>query len=165
MDDVLRIRWRTRFLAIVGVVALLAAGLPIGLGGPATVNAGPASGPPTITTFWLTNVTQTQATFYFETDQPAEGYLEYGATFDLGRVRPRSTPPQQTQHTIIATNLSANTLYYYRAKAVNEFGEDKTETFTFRTPAASSTAKLIVTKVNSDQATLAGACFAVFRNA
>ena len=151
-----------RHLPVVLLVlsALLASALPLGPKGPKSAAAATA---PTITTFQFTSMTPTEARLYFTTDELAQGYVDYGLTTNLGRVRPTAPSPEALERTVVLDSLKPDTRYYYRARATNAFGEDTTTTSSFRTPTATATARLSVTSTNSDKSLIVpGACFDVF---
>jgi hypothetical protein len=122
--------------------------------------------PPKITKLWVTSVTQTSATIYFETDQPAEGYIDYGLSSSLGRVVPGSPPAPATKHTLTLPSLKPSTSYSFRARAVTAGGQDTTEIHTIRTWPSSATARLTVKKTNADGTkVLTGACWELYTDA
>jgi hypothetical protein len=122
-----------------------------------------ADAPPAITTSWIASLTQTQAVIYFETDQAAKGYVDYGLTTGLGRVRPLVTPAEETTHSVVLSPLKASTKYYWRLRAENANGQTTTALHSFVTPSSASTGRLVVTNTNST-ATIVhiGACYELF---
>ena len=150
-------------VGLIGVFTLLAAGLVTD--GTLAPQQARAATSPRITTVWIASVTQTQAVIYFETDQPTAGYVDYGLTTNLGRVRPLSAPAASLTHTITLPSLKADTRYYWRVRASNGNGTVQGDDAWFRTPSASATAKLTVTTKNTSGSTLLGSCFVVATDA
>jgi hypothetical protein len=154
----------SRLARLLVALVLVVSVLPMGFA--ARQHGAQAATPPKITKVWVTSITPTSASIYFETDQPAQGYVDYGLTSHLGQVVPGSSPAPDTKHTLTLPSLTANTLYYFRARAVTAAGQDTTQIYSFRTPQVSATARLSVKKVNAaGTKVLPGACWDLYADA
>ena len=115
---------------------------------------------------WIISLTQTSAVIYWETDQKVTSTVDYGLTTNLGRQRPTTQPPPSMTHQVELSPLNPGTIYHYRVVSGNVNGDVASSTVSFRTPAATATARLSVTKTNSDRSVLLpGACFDVYTDA
>ena len=125
----------------------------------------PQPAPKMVTGPTILSVTQAAAIVYWETDQKSTGVVDYGLSENLGRIRPKIQPAADMQHTVELSPLEPGRLYYFQASSENVNGSVESMVFTFRTPSATATAKLSVTKMNADRTiVLPGACFDVFRD-
>lgn len=73
--------------------------------------------PPAISNLTLSNVTETSATFSWNTDEAANAVVEYGPTGAYGSSSTDSS--LATSHSITLTGLSSNTSYHYRIKSTD----------------------------------------------
>jgi hypothetical protein len=88
--------------------------------------------PPTISNLVVSNITKNSASITWTTDQPANGYAEYGTTISYGSSASDST--LTTSHAVPLTNLLPATLYHFRVTSANEYGFSSTSVdHTFRT--------------------------------
>jgi uncharacterized surface anchored protein len=123
-------------------------------GQPAKITVGPV----------LTGLSPTSVVIYWETNQATDGVVEFGTSQSLGSRR-IGAGPDGTIHRVALTSLSPARSYHFRIRSENANGEVVSEIFTFRTPAASRTGRVIVTKVGPDREPLANACFAAYIDA
>lgn len=97
----------------------------------------------------VTSITDDQATIVWETDEPSDSYIEFTLDSTFGELDTLAAPPETktlaedvTSHSITLTNLTPDTLYYFRVASVDI--EDNGPTFSadtsFRTAAAPDTA-------------------------
>lgn len=70
---------------------------------------------PTLILLTVANITSTNATISWGTDEATNGTLEYGLTASLGTVRPDAN--LVTTHRFTLASLTPNTLYYYRVRS------------------------------------------------
>jgi uncharacterized surface anchored protein len=126
----------------------------------------PQPTPTIVTGPWILSLTQTAAVISWDTNQKATGVIDYGLTANLGRIRPLTQPAPAMAHQVEISPLKPGTTYFYRIVSTNVNGEVKSEVYSLRTPAATATAQLSVTKTNADKTQiLPGACFEVYRDA
>jgi phosphodiesterase/alkaline phosphatase D-like protein len=89
--------------------------------------------PPLVTQVTSSQVTLTQATIAWNTNELATSQVEYGLTAALGS----STPDDQRlqlSHAVLLSNLAPNTVYYYRVRSRDLGGSlSISPQFTFRT--------------------------------
>ena len=86
------------------------------------LNPGVPSATLTISSPSVTNKTATSATISWTTNIPSTDTVYYGTSKNnLNQVLNDTT--QTTNHSVILTNLSAKTAYYYQIKAVANYGE------------------------------------------
>ena len=102
---------------------LAASGLPQtialdDMGGP------PDTTPPVISGETATNITASDATITWTTDELSNSVVEYGLTTSYGSSS--SNPANVTSHSIPLTGLAANTLYHYRVKSTDAAGNTAT---------------------------------------
>jgi len=74
---------------------------------------------PSILSVTASNLTTTGATISWSTDEAAGSYIEYGLTTSYGS---RTATATSTQHLYTLSNLTPNTLYYYRVLAEDAAG-------------------------------------------
>ena len=109
----------------------------------------------------LGRVTQTSMLIYWETDQPTVGTVEYGRSSSLGSVS--STSPEAKVHRVTISGLQAGRTYHFRTQSTNPNGAVRSLTFYLTTPGSGQTARLLLTKTNSDGTQrLGGACFSLY---
>jgi uncharacterized surface anchored protein len=125
----------------------------------------PEHAPKLTTGPWIAEVTQTTAVITWGTDQQTIGYVDYGLTKTLGRVRPRGTPAPATSHQVTLDSLTPGTLYYFRVRSTSPNGDAVSEIFSFRTPATTANATVEIKKVDSSGNPLSGSCFEVYLDA
>jgi uncharacterized surface anchored protein len=129
-----------------------------------TVFALKLSGPPPVLAVWpaAMAVMQTTAEIYWESDQPTVGSIKYGLTKGLELAAP-APDAQNRVHRFKLRNLQAGYTYYVQVSGTNPNGSFTSAIFSFRTPAATATARLVVTKTNSDgTVNLGDSCFDLF---
>jgi len=91
--------------------------------------------PPVISNMHIEGITESAATILWETDEPADASVEYGlnTSYDLTC----STMEYSLQHTLLLTNLSADTVYHIRARSLDPNGNTvQGPDVTFRTKKA-----------------------------
>ncbi len=90
----------------------------------------------------LLDMDTSSLTFFFKTEEPATGYVEYGYTqkLELGSV---ASQPGQTKHQITIPSLNPATFYYVRAKAIRSSGDTLYTGLGYYSTASSSTGKII----------------------
>jgi len=96
----------------------------------------PDTTPPVITSVQVVDITSTSATITWNTDEPSDSTVDYGPTADLGVTEADST--LVTEHAIVLTGLTADTLYYFDVASTDASGNTATEDnggnhFTFTT--------------------------------
>ena len=89
---------------------------------------------PVIANVQATNVTGTSALITWTTNENSNSVIEYGLTTGYGSTISNST--NVTSHSITLSNLAANTLYHFRVKSTDPFGNAAaSEDNTFQTAA------------------------------
>lgn len=107
-----------------------------------TVSIGTASTtidtiPPIISSVSASNVTQTEATITWSTNELADSLVQYGTSQSYGQISQNTS--LTTIHILNITGLSANTLYHYQVKSKDGSGnEGSSNDNTFTTLAAVS---------------------------
>lgn len=106
-----------------GANELAASGLP------RTINLDDDSGPPDTTPPVISgeqasNITASNATITWTTDEASNSVVEYGLTISYGSTA--SDAANVTSHSVGLTNLAANTLYHYRVKSTDASGNTAT---------------------------------------
>lgn len=91
---------------------------------------------PQIWSIAATNITNNSATITWTTDQASTSTVFYGETQALGETVPKAESVYQ--HSVVLTDLSPNTLYYYAVRSTNTEGKTTTDTnggayYTFNT--------------------------------
>ena len=94
--------------------------------------------PPVVSGVGLRWLSSTQATLAWSTNEPAEGFVEYGTSNAYGNASGAETTPA-TSHGAILTGLEAGTTYHYRVTAYDSVGnESTTGDYTFTSAAEPS---------------------------
>jgi hypothetical protein len=81
---------------------------------------------PMISGIYVADITETTATIYWATDEPATSNLEYGLNTGYGYSSP-STPDTTSDsyyHGLTLSSLSPGTTYYYRVKSTDNAGNE-----------------------------------------
>lgn len=99
-------------------------------------NNPPPPAPPVISSVASSNVSDTQATVSWTTDESASSQVLYGLTTAYGSQTALDST-LVTSHSQTIAGLAANTLYYYEVFSTNSTGGESTETGTFTTSASS----------------------------
>lgn len=96
--------------------------------------------PPQITNIVLSNITTNAATIGWNTDELAQGRIEYGTSENYGSETTLTTD-YTTEHALSLSNLSSDTVYHYRITVFDETGNEfVSPDETFRTDAVSAPA-------------------------
>ncbi len=101
--------------------------------------AGSTASPKNVT---LANISRTGASIYWQTDQPATGFIQAGPTTALGGTyrddRDSGAPQTHALHFITLTNLTPDTLYYYKIGS-GDSTYPSGEPYSFKTAAQDTT--------------------------
>jgi hypothetical protein len=81
--------------------------------------------PPVISGETVTDVTATTADITWQTDEEADGQVEYGPDTSYGSLSPRDTS-YVTERTVTLTGLEPATLYHFRAISADRAGNETT---------------------------------------
>ncbi len=93
----------------------------------------PDTMPPVVSGLSVTAVTQSGAQFSWETNEPADAWVEYGTSASYGEIAP-SGDSLGTSHEALLSDLSPNTEYHARVVAVDASGNrDETVDLAFLT--------------------------------
>lgn len=90
----------------------------------------------------LANLSEARASIYWQTDQPATGFVQAGPSAALGLTfrddRDTQAPEPHQLHFITLSNLTPNTVYYYKiSSGTNTYPPG--EPFSFKTPTGKTT--------------------------
>lgn len=88
--------------------------------------------PPQISQVSVSNITTSEATISWTTDEPAQGNVGYGLTEEYGSSTPL-TDDYSTEHSVIVSNLEPSTNYHFHVTVQDESGNQSVspdETFT-----------------------------------
>ncbi len=122
-------------------------------------NGNPASLPladvtaPVISSVISSNVTETEATIAWTTDEPASSQVNYGTTTSYGTSA--GAGAFVTSHSLTLTGLNPGTDYFYQVVSIDEAGNSGTaEVFSFTTvtPPVSTTPDIMISEVYYDPA-------------
>jgi len=118
---------------IVNVTAVVAATSTPGGGTPGGGGGGGTDGmPPTIFNVQAINITSNSATIIWQTDEPANGLVDYGLTPSY--TNNASHTGYITSHSVDLSGLSASSLYHFRVTSADAVGNSaSTGDFTFTT--------------------------------
>lgn len=119
-------------------------------GDPATLQATDTTAP-VITAVNSSNITETEATITWTTDEPANSQVNYGTTTSYGSSA--GSGSYVTSHSETLTGLTAGTEYFYQVVSTDEAGNtavDETYSFTTASPPASSTPDILISEVFYD---------------
>jgi hypothetical protein len=97
-----------------------------------------------------TSVTDSSATVQWETDEPADSFVEYGT--DTGYGNPIAQSTLVIQHNVVLKNLSPSTTYHYRVKTTDALGNTQDasgdRTFTTQSPADKTPPEVTISNIN-----------------
>ncbi|WP_428235481.1 lamin tail domain-containing protein [Gracilimonas sp.] len=119
-------------------------------GDPATIEATDTTAP-VISSVASSNITETEATITWTTDEPANSQVNYGTTTSYGSSA--GSGSYVTSHSQNLTGLTAGTEYFYQVVSTDEAGNtsvDETYSFTTASPPASSTPDILISEVFYD---------------
>ncbi|MEK7995909.1 MAG: fibronectin type III domain-containing protein, partial [Planctomycetota bacterium] len=104
-----------------------------------TINLSTDTTPPTLSNITATGVTLTTATITWQTDEPANSFIQYGTGTLYGNSLLNTT--FTTSHSLTLTDLIPGTLYHYRVTSADALGNSAmSEDFTFTTQGEGGTA-------------------------
>lgn len=114
-----------------------------------TTDPQPDTTPPVIHPPAVESKTDTSATIYWTTDEPADSYVDYGLTMSYGRSWEDSD--FATEHRATLTGLSAATTYHYQVSSTDDDGNGPSLSAdgTFITDATPDTAPPVITSAIS----------------
>lgn len=114
--------------------------------------AAPDKTPPTLSSIRIEGITNALAIVTWETNEPSDGVVEYGATSDLGLTASQSG--FFTKHEITLTGLKPATTYYFRLKSKDPSGNGAASDLkTFTTMAEADTSPPKVTNARVEGVT------------
>ena len=119
-------------------------------GDPATIEATDTTAP-VISAVASSDVTETEATISWTTDEPASSQVNYGTTTSYGSSA--GSGGYVTSHSITLTGLTAGTDYFYQVVSTDEAGNtsvDETYSFTTDSPPAANLPAVLITEVFYD---------------
>jgi hypothetical protein len=95
----------------------------------------PRTTPPVFSNIRLADLQPDQVIIAWNTDEPTDTQVSYGVTTALGSLSPRETP-LTTTHFQLITNLQPSTIYHYRVKGADPYGNSGVSAdAVFHTPA------------------------------
>lgn len=111
--------------------------------GTAISGAGADTTAPTISNIVVSNISDTQATISWTTDESATSVVDYGTTDEYGS---SATGDTGTSHSVAISSLTANTTYHYNVRSVDgSSNEGESGDNTFTTAVAGTTTTTTVT--------------------
>lgn len=119
-------------------------------GDPATIEATDTTAP-VITAVSSSNITETEATIAWTTDEAANSQVNYGTTTSYGLSE--GSGSYVTSHSQTLTGLTAGTEYFYQVVSTDESGNtavDETYSFTTASPPTSTTPDILISEVFYD---------------
>lgn len=119
-------------------------------GDPATLQ-GTDTTAPVITAVSSSNITETEATITWTTDEAANSQVNYGTTTSYGSSA--GSGSYVTSHSQTLTGLTAGTDYFFQVVSTDEAGNtavDETYSFTTASPPASTTPDILISEVFYD---------------
>ncbi len=88
--------------------------------------------PPIISNVRVEDITETSARVLWDTDEPADSLVDYGLDVTYGS--DESDSAYVTEHSVLLTGLSENTLYHFQVTSADQFGNSSTDgDYTFTT--------------------------------
>ncbi len=103
--------------------------------------------PPVISSVVSSGIAQSSAFIIWSSDEASDSQVEYGSTTAYG-TSTALNPALVTSHTQQLTNLTANTLYHYRVKSRDAFGNlAVSPDFVFTTLSAPGTSSLVISGI------------------
>lgn len=105
--------------------------------------------PPTLLNVRVVNITTSTALVLWETDEPANTFVEYGFTtgYASGTISDGSLT---LSHSALITGLDANTLYHLRVRSTDAAGNSSTSAdITFTTLVINTTQQLVISNVQA----------------
>ena len=121
--------------------------------------------PPEIINISISNITASEATISWTTDELAQGNVEYGLTPEYGSATPLASD-YNTSHSALLSNLDPGTEYHYRIVAQDESSNEAVspdEIFTTEqaAPAASETPTVVVFAISNVETESVGTSTAI----
>lgn len=88
--------------------------------------------PPIISNVRVEDITETSARVLWDTNEPANSLVDYGLDVTYGSDESDGT--YVTEHSVLLTGLTANTLYHFQVSSTDQFGNSATDgDYTFTT--------------------------------
>jgi hypothetical protein len=113
--------------------------------------------PPVITAISASSVTTSGVTISWNTDEPSDTQVEYGATVAYGVTSTRN-PSMVTGHSVAFGGLTSNTLYHFRVRSADAAGNlAASGDFSFTTASAADTTPPVVSGVSASNVTATSA--------